>query len=86
MDVHRQYIDHWQCRLQHVENNTVTNDTKFASVEYMTWYRQRTVMYITNPSRNGQLSEGYQGDGGTAEFLVQYQDTISFLLHDNICS
>ncbi|KAG6468100.1 hypothetical protein ZIOFF_072668 [Zingiber officinale] len=69
IETHQQYIDHWRDSLNHVENGELVNDPMHASVEYMSWYWQRTVIYITNPSQRFS-SSGFQGDGETTEYLM----------------
>ncbi|XP_042404956.1 serine/threonine-protein phosphatase 7 long form homolog [Zingiber officinale] len=69
IETHQQYIDHWRDSLNHVENGELVNDPMHASVEYMSWYWQRTVIYITNPSQRFS-SNGFQGDGETTEYLM----------------
>ncbi|KAG6513450.1 hypothetical protein ZIOFF_023780 [Zingiber officinale] len=69
IETHQQYIDHWRDSLNHVENGELVNDPMHASVEYMSWYWQRIVIYITNPSQRFS-SSGFQGDGETTEYLM----------------
>lgn len=70
IQTNRPYYDHWKERAAHVENGTHGDDMTNASIEYMTWYWQRTVIYITNPSTSIGFQEGFQGDGSTTECLV----------------
>ncbi|CDP20263.1 unnamed protein product [Coffea canephora] len=47
---HRQYIDIWTDRRVHVQDGIVIEDTKYPSDEYVQWYQERTVIYISNSS------------------------------------
>ena len=67
---HRQYIDIWTDRRVHVQDGTVIEDTTYPSDEYVQWYRERTVIYISNPSRFPAFPEGFQGDSARAQYLV----------------
>ncbi|CDP08143.1 unnamed protein product [Coffea canephora] len=67
---HKQYIDIWTDRHVHVQDGTVIADTTYLSDEYVQWYRERTVIYISNPSRLPPFPEGFQGDSATAQYLV----------------
>ncbi|CDP04906.1 unnamed protein product [Coffea canephora] len=67
---HRQYIDIWTDRRVHVQDGTVIEDTTYPSDEYVQWYRERTVIYISNPSRFFAFPEGFQGDSARAQYLV----------------
>ncbi|KAG6493877.1 hypothetical protein ZIOFF_048880 [Zingiber officinale] len=69
IETHQQYIDHWRDSLNHVENGELVNDPIHASIEYMSWYWQRTVIYITNLSQRFS-SNGFQGDGEATEYLM----------------
>ena len=57
----------------HVENDTlVDNMADIPMADYMRWYWQCTVLYITPPGASSQIREGFQGEGSTAELLVTY--------------
>ncbi|CDP00841.1 unnamed protein product [Coffea canephora] len=67
---HRQYIDIWTDRRVHVQDDIVIEDTTYPSNEYVQWYREQTVIYISNSSRFPAFPEGFQGDSARAQYLV----------------
>ena len=69
---HAAYIDVWTDRPNHVEDGAVAEDPTYPSDEYRQWYRERTVLYISNPTRHPVFPEGFQGDSARAQYLVSF--------------
>ncbi|CDP12470.1 unnamed protein product [Coffea canephora] len=69
---HGAYIDVWTDRHSHVEDGVVAEDPRYPSDEYRQWYRERTVLYVSNPTRQLTFPEGFQGDSARVQYLVSF--------------
>ena len=67
---HRGWIQYWNARA----NAEVTGqlaDTFRPSNDYLKWYHEHTILYISNPSdQNPQMGQMLQGVSGQFEYLV----------------
>lgn len=67
---HGFYVQMWNSRLNNVVIGEPCNPY-VVSQDYMTWFLNRTVYYITNPGESG-TSRRVQNLGGRLELLVRY--------------
>ena len=72
LTAHRAYVEVWTDRHSHVEDGVVAEDPTYPSDEYRQWYRERTVVYVSNPTRQLILPEGFQGDSARTQYLVSF--------------
>ncbi|KAK1424658.1 hypothetical protein QVD17_19992 [Tagetes erecta] len=62
IDERRFYNESWNSRRASVVRGRLTNTTQ-ASEEYMRWYMDRTVTFVTNPTHQVPNPHAYQNDG-----------------------
>ncbi|KAD4179631.1 hypothetical protein E3N88_28222 [Mikania micrantha] len=80
---HQQYVSSWNQRLTNtIDGHDVLKPT--VSVDYMRWYRSRTVLYITNPGSEEVNMLGFQNDGGAYQLMMDgmvqiFQSTRQFI-------
>ena len=72
LTAHRAYVEVWTDRHSHVEDGVVAEDPTYPSEEYRQWYRERTVLYISTPTRQLIFPEGFQGDSARTQSLVRF--------------
>lgn len=53
-------------------NGITVDDPTYPSDNYFRWYRERTVPYVSNPSRHPVFAEGFQGDSSRTEYLLSF--------------
>lgn len=80
---HVHYIDAWTHRHGMVADGTAVDDTTYPSDDYFRWYRQRTVIYVSNPRRHPPIPEGFQGDSARVEYLVDAMSRIHYMALDS---
>ena len=56
----------------HVDYGAVIEDPTYPLDEYCQWYRERTVLYISNPTRHPIFLEGFQGNSARAQYLESF--------------
>ncbi|KAK1434942.1 hypothetical protein QVD17_00697 [Tagetes erecta] len=70
IDEHRFYNESWNSRRVSVVRGSLTNTTN-ASEEYMRWYMERTVTFVTNPTHQVPNPHGFQNDGQLLTMMRQ---------------
>ena len=65
-----QQISNWNYRRAHRVKGEFSHDPRTVD-EYMNWYRQRTVIHITNPGPGVENSSRFHNHGGNLEIAVR---------------
>ncbi|KAD5802939.1 hypothetical protein E3N88_14299 [Mikania micrantha] len=66
---HHHYMQAWDGRFFNVVNGEF-NNVAGVSIDYMQWFWERTVLYITNPGHHEANPHGYQNHGGRFQVMV----------------
>lgn len=64
-------------------DGTAVDDTTYQSDDYFRWYRQQTVLYVSDPSRHPPIPEGFQSDSARAEYLVDVLSRLHYMALDS---
>nr|XP_027067710.1 uncharacterized protein LOC113693358 [Coffea arabica] len=88
---HYRHIQMWMDRASSIQEGELEEVPGEASLEYMTWYKQRTRLLIGNPSLRPLLPAGYQGIAPANEMMVDtlhrvYYRSLEALPHDEAIS
>nr|XP_027079763.1 uncharacterized protein LOC113702817 [Coffea arabica] len=68
----------------HVDDGAVIEDPTYPSDEYRQWYRKRTVLYISNPTRHPVFPEDFQGDSARAQYLMDAMSQVYYMAKDSL--
>ncbi|XP_071922876.1 serine/threonine-protein phosphatase 7 long form homolog [Coffea arabica] len=66
---HSHWIEYWERRAEAYVWGTC-RDPNESMDDYMTWYHNRTVRYISSPVSHLLRRDGHRGDGGLFDYLV----------------
>ncbi|XP_071916738.1 serine/threonine-protein phosphatase 7 long form homolog isoform X2 [Coffea arabica] len=84
LTAHRAYVEVWTDRHSHVEDGVVAEDPTYPSDEYRQWYRERTVVYVSNPTRQLILPEGFQGDSARTQYLMDAMTQVYYMAETSL--
>lgn len=59
-------------------------DPIYPSDEYYQWYRERTVLYVSNLRTHPILPEGFQGESAKAEYLMDAMSRLYYMALDSV--
>ena len=69
LTTHQHFINSWNDRYNTVVEGNIVRAPTIAD-DYLDWYIQRTVIYITNPANDSTANRGFQNDGSSVQLLV----------------
>ncbi|KAM0024532.1 putative protein-serine/threonine phosphatase [Helianthus debilis subsp. tardiflorus] len=69
---HAPYVSQWEARHQNLVTGELTTSVGVAN-DYMSWYMQHTVLYVSNPQLSAGPTSGFQDEGARVQMMVERQ-------------